>query len=663
MNVSQSLDTEVNSRTAARALVPDGWMASTLAVGSNALAAALATAGMALPRGTLAGAGLSVLAFFFPALILCASWRVALRALRRLDDERSRGLDGHLRAGFVGLASFGMVSWLANLLLVEAAMQSGPLIAYAASVAVAAVVTWQCRRNDRLKRLVSAVPLASMALMTAVGLGLLDAHFYPHAFTRLHVGLLVLTLALFSLSTTVLTTASRPRQVATWISALAALVLVGIFARSDRPRTYRAMLKSVTSQQHVLMALRGVTDGDGDRFSPSLGGGDCNDADEHSFPLASAGTDCLGWKGRSTTAQATWPAAQKVPGAPDVVLLLTIDAFRCGFGQSEPAPELLSACPELTALAKEGRLRRDAHTTAPRTDFAIGSLNTGAFRFDPAATNQFLAEWMAKAGYRTHAISTAGNQFPGQVRKTFQTTDVSLRSSRLSARAGAVTEKIMEVLGSQPTGNPLFLWAHYFDVHAPYVEEPGSAWAFSPDLERYTVEVRRTDAAIGRLARALRASPHAARLVVFITADHGEEFGEKGAKYHGFSLNEEAIRIPMLVWTPDAEMLKRTPTALPVSIAEVGGYLTAMVTGRPFETSDEAFFSSRSAANTSFGIYRDGWKLIRHRDFAFSELYHLTTDPLERADLAQRRPNTLNELGARLASYTAGWPADEPAEE
>ena len=57
------------------------------------------------------------------------------------------------------------------------------------------------------------------------------------------------------------------------------------------------------------------------------------------------------------------------------------------------------------------------------------------------------------------------------------------------------------------------------------------------------------DDGIGRIVRAAsgRARPGA---VVIVTADHGEEFGEHGGRYHGTTVYEEQVRVPLVVVGP-----------------------------------------------------------------------------------------------------------------
>jgi hypothetical protein len=625
-------------------------------VATAAGAAAALSVLPALPRGSVAGAGFSFLALLPVTLVCCSLLLAAPQLLSEAQVVRVRRAAAYGPRAFAGLVVFGLGALGANLALADAAFQTRPLGAYAALAVAATVTLWRSGRSRHFSEHSEArLSTPTVAGLAGLGLGIFDTHFYPHTYSRLHVSLLILTVLLFCVATS---SWVRGRTRLRWESALvgtSALMLCLGYAWPTASQTHRDMLRSATSQQRLLLAAQWLLDRDGDGFASRLSGGDCDDRARKAFPL-SFESDCLGWAQRAPQmpARVAWPEpATRAASAPEIIVLLTIDAFRCGFERAEPLPALRSACPELTRLGKSGRLRLDAYTTFPRTDEAMGSLNTGAFRYAPKSKdNRYLADWLENAGYHTHAISTAGNQFPGKVQQSFESVDLSLR--RLGAagtRADAVTSRVLEAIQKRSPERPLFIWAHYFDAHAPYVTKPGSAWAIGSDQERYAGEIRRVDAAIGRLAKGLSQRPEAERIVMFVTADHGEEFGDKGAQYHGFSLADEAIRIPMLVWSPSSTRLAATPAQLPGSIAEVGGYLTAVVTGIPFESRGEAFFSARTPNNVSLGLYRAGWKLIHQQDFGFSELYDLSSDASERSDLSERRVEKRNELGPRLAGY------------
>jgi arylsulfatase A-like enzyme len=68
------------------------------------------------------------------------------------------------------------------------------------------------------------------------------------------------------------------------------------------------------------------------------------------------------------------------------------------------------------------------------------------------------------------------------------------------------------------------------------------------DIDRYDAEIAAADARSGPSSTRVRArSPGA---VVIVTADHGEEFGEHGGRYHGTTVYEEQVRVPLVMNAP-----------------------------------------------------------------------------------------------------------------
>jgi arylsulfatase A-like enzyme len=132
--------------------------------------------------------------------------------------------------------------------------------------------------------------------------------------------------------------------------------------------------------------------------------------------------------------------------------------------------------------------------------------------------------------------------------------------------------------------DPVFLYLHYLDPHAPY--SPGQrfqgrfgpfdslaalrlyddvtpnlpelrASGFGPGdsryeelVGRYDAEIATTDAALESLFRGLSELGVLDRMLVIVTSDHGEEFLEHDWVEHGWTLYEESLRVPLLFWAP-----------------------------------------------------------------------------------------------------------------
>ena len=125
--------------------------------------------------------------------------------------------------------------------------------------------------------------------------------------------------------------------------------------------------------------------------------------------------------------------------------------------------------------------------------------------------------------------------------------------------AEVVDANVEAWLGSKPP-EPFFLFVHYMDPHDPYFEIPynghGVARVSTPEpaAERaeelhdlYRGDVRYLDAYLQELVERLQRSGVYDRSIIAVTADHGEEFHEHGGWWHGTSLYEEQVHVPLIV--------------------------------------------------------------------------------------------------------------------
>jgi len=135
-----------------------------------------------------------------------------------------------------------------------------------------------------------------------------------------------------------------------------------------------------------------------------------------------------------------------------------------------------------------------------------------------------------------------------------------------------------------------FLFLHYMDPHDPYFEHPYDGKAVArvstpnPDpatareLERlYQGEIQYLDGNFGALLAKLDDLGLTDDTVIALTADHGEEFHEHGGWWHGLTLYDELIHVPLLIrWSgyvdPPADgTLARHIDVAPTLIGLAGG--------------------------------------------------------------------------------------------
>ncbi|MCG8587751.1 MAG: sulfatase-like hydrolase/transferase [Proteobacteria bacterium] len=109
-----------------------------------------------------------------------------------------------------------------------------------------------------------------------------------------------------------------------------------------------------------------------------------------------------------------------------------------------------------------------------------------------------------------------------------------------------------------------FLFMHYMDPHDPYFEHPYNGNGVArvtgdPDPARaeelralYRGEIEYLDAQFGVFLDRLRQLGLYENSVILMTSDHGEEFQEHGGWWHGLTLYDEQIYVPLLVQWNDA---------------------------------------------------------------------------------------------------------------
>lgn len=261
------------------------------------------------------------------------------------------------------------------------------------------------------------------------------------------------------------------------------------------------------------------------------------------------------WSAVGCSRQPAASGSGSAPAArPPSILLITLDTTRAD--AIGPEAEGIST-PAFNALAQRGLRFRQAYTTAPETLPAHASMLTGLYpaghglhenaRYLPAAY-PVLAEQLQNAGYRTAAVLSSfvlGRQFG--LARGFGHYDDAMPADRGDRTAREATDAAVAQLESAPAEQPLFLWVHYWDPHAPYTppEPYRSRYALAP----YLGEVAAMDEQLGRLVEAFERQRPGPRAIV-VVGDHGEGLGEHGESQHGNLLYQSTMHVPLVVAGP-----------------------------------------------------------------------------------------------------------------
>lgn len=350
-----------------------------------------------------------------------------------------------------------------------------------------------------------------------------------------------------------------------------------------------------------------------------------------------------------------------VPGAH--IVLITIDALRADhLGAYGYAARPLS--PSLDELAARSVVFEQAFGQAPHSSHSLASLMTSEYvpprkELGLPLPTLTLARLLRDVGYHAAAFYTQGI-FHTDGEHLARYRDARFDFERVSHRhldAEARTDEVLHELGrivelGEP---PSFVWAHYFDAHEPY-----EATTFGDsEVQRYDGEILNVDRAVGRLLRGARERV-SRPLVVVISADHGEEFRDHGGVYHGSTLYQEQIRVPLIVHVPGLSA-RRVPTPVelvdlaPTLLGLVGAPIPASMRGddlRPLLQGAELDPGPAFASvGTSHMVVSWPYKLILDLRFGTVQLFDLARDPAERASLADERPDLAGRLQAELHAW------------
>jgi arylsulfatase A-like enzyme len=235
------------------------------------------------------------------------------------------------------------------------------------------------------------------------------------------------------------------------------------------------------------------------------------------------------------------------------IVLITVDTLRpdrLGYGGNSRPTSV-----RIDRLAKEGVVFTRANSVAGWTLPAIATMFTGRLPSEHGATDfhwsldaslPTLASILRTNGYDTHGFVSHVMLTPtygmGEGFSHFDFSVLNVGDPHEVTTAQELTA--LARTGMRDAKAPFFLWVHYFDPHFKYIAHDQFNFG-SREIDRYDSEIGFTDYHIDDLLKAVDRD----NTVIIFTADHGEEFGEHGSKYH-YTLHGEVMRVPLVIKGP-----------------------------------------------------------------------------------------------------------------
>lgn len=277
------------------------------------------------------------------------------------------------------------------------------------------------------------------------------------------------------------------------------------------------------------------------------------------------------------------------------VVLLTIDTLRkdllgCYGGQGNLSPFLDSL------QNKSIRFNR-AQAVGPYTQASFPGILTSSYYLDQpdhgkgkilSGERTLVSEVLRRQGIATAAVHSNAylcNVF-GWNRgwdSFYDAMDVDVTDKVPYLKGDGVNKKVEEWLSGHIAGGearPFFLWVHYMDIHEPYVPPRKYVDLVDPSIslgeqemfalfrdvllkrdvsdpetvqllkKLYQAHVRECDDYVREFFAVLEKYGVLEDCVVFVTADHGDEFGEHGGLSHDGKAYSELVDIPLFIYDP-----------------------------------------------------------------------------------------------------------------
>jgi len=363
-----------------------------------------------------------------------------------------------------------------------------------------------------------------------------------------------------------------------------------------------------------------------------------------------------------------------------------------------------STTPHIDSFSRESLLFRNAISAAPWTSASFAALFTSQYPIvlnfqgqirhldDTALT---MAEIFKDNGYDTKGIIAQYHiNRKMNFSQGFNSYDQDNLGDPNTVSSPSITEKAIAYL-EEHTDTNFFLFLHYFDPHEDYMLHEDynyypdySGPLFSgesindkvrdiasslsqEDLDYlkalYDSEVSYVDEYVGKLFDKLKDLNLYDDTLIIFTADHGEEFSERGNHWigHTRTVYQELIHVPLIIKVPHKNnpyvisefvgLVDILPTLIKylglktVEKVEMEGESINLNNGKRSKNLEIVSETRRDAFWQS--VIKDGWKFMADVKRNDKRLYNLLEDPGEENNLVHERREVANEFEGLLKHW------------
>jgi hypothetical protein len=479
------------------------------------------------------------------------------------------------------------------------------------------------------------------------------------------------------------------------LAAAVGLAVVGGALAAARftadPRVPDLALRHGSGVKSLLRTARALRAGGAGKTLAAPGGAEVDD-----FAPPTAATGPKAPTGPGTAPTATGPTATPA-SAPRVrpaaagynLLLVTIDAVRADrLGYAKYRRPIT---PNLDKLQQASTYFARAYAQAPNTPRSFPSVATSQppsrvkwqkayANFSPIApANHTWFQDVAAAGIRNVGIFSHFYFTPERgLGRGFAEWDnagaLSLADSNTDIASPRIVPRVVKRLEAAAAAKERFLlWTYLFEPHSRYMvhpEFPIKLTGVAGLEEKYDYEIAFADKWLAKILEALARTGLDKNTVVVVFADHGEGFGEHRHYFHGQSVYEEMIHVPLIIRVPGQQprvidqpvaLIDVGPTVLdllgvPPSPALAGRSLGPAVRGEPLPPRPvpAELLPAPNWNHHARAVIDGDWKAIHRVSDGLWELYDLKSDPREKRNLFHVEKARAEALKREVEKLTRG---------
>jgi len=376
--------------------------------------------------------------------------------------------------------------------------------------------------------------------------------------------------------------------------------------------------------------------------------------------------------------------------------------------------------PHIDKFAEKSTIFLEHYSHSSRTGPSVATLFTGLYPKSNGVINP-LSHWDAKGTLaesqttlaeilKSKGYVTAGfNSNPNIVSRFgfnqgFDLYKTFFGKVPMDVSTPLITDEAINFLTSQKGNKPFFLYLHYMDTHSPYYTHDtldndftdkkyrgpltGEHWQLDKILSG---EYKPTKADIQHLIdlydqELLYFDHHFRRLIehgeglglfnntiILFLSDHGEEFYDHEQVLHGYTIYEEQLRVPLIIYVPN-----RSPKAVKGITRHVdvfqtvlellhiqepehlqGRSLLTQMNGKEVKQLPVVAQAQLRAVKTvqAQSIRFENWKIIKHIiPERYAELYNIKQDPKELQNCAMQETDRTRKMIKELAVFIKSLP-------